>query len=114
MSNTSTSGLDQKFASWFVYLFGWITGILFLILEKHNRTIRLHAYQSTILSAFMTIVSVILALLSRIPFLGILFAVIHWIVIVLYILVVILCMIRAANNNILPLPIIYDMAKKYA
>ena len=114
MSNTSSSSLDERFASWFVYLFGWITGILFLILERRNKTIRLHAYQATILSAAMTVVCVILSLLSMIPFLGILFAIINWIVVVLYILVIILCIIRAANGSILSIPIVYDLAKKYA
>ena len=114
MSNTSSSGLDERFASWFVYLFGWITGILFLILERRNKTIRLHAYQATILSAAMTVVCVILSLLSMIPFLGILFAIINWIVVILYILVIILCIIRAANGSILSIPIVYDLAKKYA
>ncbi|UCC18134.1 MAG: hypothetical protein JSU58_01040, partial [Dehalococcoidales bacterium] len=38
----TSTGLDQNVASLLCYLFGWVTGIIFLILEKENKLVRFH------------------------------------------------------------------------
>ena len=43
------SGLDQNLAGALTYFLGFITGILFLLIEKKSRFVRFHAMQSTIL-----------------------------------------------------------------
>ncbi len=55
-SKTSV-GLEPNVASLLCYLFGWITGIVFLILEKENKLVRFHALQSIIVFGALTIVS---------------------------------------------------------
>jgi len=45
----SSSSLPQNVAGALTYFLGFITGILFLLIEKENRFVRFHAMQSTIL-----------------------------------------------------------------
>lgn len=66
MSQQST-GLSETTASILCYVLGWITGIIFLILEPDNKTIRFHAFQSIIVFGILTIVSIVF---GWIPFLG--------------------------------------------
>jgi uncharacterized membrane protein len=42
----ATFGLDENIASAACYVLGWITGIIFFIVEKDNKTVRFHAMQS--------------------------------------------------------------------
>jgi len=49
----AASGLTSNVAGALTYILGFITGILFLVLEpyKHDRFVRFHAMQSTLYSA---------------------------------------------------------------
>ena len=42
----ATFGLDENVASAACYVLGWVTGIIFFIMEKDNKTVRFHAMQS--------------------------------------------------------------------
>jgi uncharacterized membrane protein len=42
----ATFGLDENVASAATYLLGWVTGIIFFVVEKDNKTVRFHALQS--------------------------------------------------------------------
>jgi len=63
----SSTGLDESVAGFLCYLFGFITGIIFLALEKESRFVKFHAMQSTI--AFLGIF-VLLIIFGWIPLLG--------------------------------------------
>ena len=63
----SSTGLDETVAGMLCYLFGFISGIIFLIVEKESRFVRFHAMQSTI--AFLGIF-VLLLIFAWIPLLG--------------------------------------------
>ncbi len=39
----SSTGLEQNIAGLLCYVLGWITGIIFYILEKENEFVRFHA-----------------------------------------------------------------------
>jgi len=45
MAKTSLD-LDENMAGLLCYIGGWITGIIFLVLEKENKFVRFHALQS--------------------------------------------------------------------
>lgn len=60
-------GLEPNVASLLCYLFGWVTGIVFFILEKENKLVRFHALQSIIVFGALTIAS---TPLSWIPIVG--------------------------------------------
>jgi uncharacterized membrane protein len=63
----TSTGLDQNVAGLLCYLFGWVTGIIFLILEKENSLVRFHAIQSIIVFGFFTVAS---AAIGWIPIIG--------------------------------------------
>ncbi|MGA2912243.1 MAG: hypothetical protein ABSE07_01870 [Methanoregula sp.] len=42
----ATFGLDENVASAACYVLTWVTGIIFFIMEKDNKTVRFHAMQS--------------------------------------------------------------------
>jgi uncharacterized membrane protein len=63
----TSTGLDQNVAGLLCYLFGWVTGIIFLILEKENKLVRFHAIQSIIVFGFFTVAS---GVLGWIPIVG--------------------------------------------
>lgn len=104
-TKTST-GLDENIAGLFCYVFGAITGIIFLILEKENRFIRFHALQSTIIFVALLILNFIL---TAIPIIG-------WLVGLLiaplgFILWIVL-MVKAYQGKWFKLPVIGSLAEK--
>jgi uncharacterized membrane protein len=66
-SDTSSSGFDQNVAAALSYLLGFVTGVLFLIIEKDNRFVRFHAMQSTMTFVGVLVVQLVLA---STPFVG--------------------------------------------
>jgi len=42
----ATFGLEENLASTACYVLGWLTGIIFFLMEKDNKTVRFHAMQS--------------------------------------------------------------------
>ena len=66
-SGSSTTGLKPNVAGLLCYLAGWITGIIFVVIEQENRFVRFHAVQSIIVFGVLTVAS---GMLSWIPFIG--------------------------------------------
>jgi uncharacterized membrane protein len=56
MGKTSM-GLDAKTAGLLCYVAGWISGIVFFILEKENKFVRFHALQSIIVFGILSAAS---------------------------------------------------------
>ena len=54
MSDTSL-GLDENIEGALCYLFGWLTGIIFFVLEKDNRFVKFHAMQSIVVFLVLTV-----------------------------------------------------------
>ena len=66
-AETSSTGLAPNIAALLCYVFGFITGIVFLVMENESRFVRFHAMQSTLtfLGLFIaTIVSGFLPLIG--------------------------------------------------
>lgn len=66
-----TTGLQSNVAALLCYLGGWVTGIIFFILEQKDRFVRFHALQSIIVFGTLNVAGV---LLSYIPVAGDFFA----------------------------------------
>lgn len=70
----SSTGLESNVAGALSYVLGFITGIVFLVLEKNDRFVRFHAAQSIVVSVVLVGLSLALSILSAvlgfIPFLG--------------------------------------------
>ena len=104
--NKTALGIDENIEGLLCYVLGFITGILFLVLEKDNKFIRFHAMQSivTFLALF-----VILMVIGIIPFLGwILSGLIGLVGIILWLLL----MFKAYQGEKYKLPIAGDFAEK--
>ena len=100
----SSTGLDENVAGLLCYMLGFITGIIFLIVEKESRFVKFHAMQSTI--AFLG-VFVILVVFGWIPLLGTLI----WIgSLVLWLFL----MVNALRGKQYELPIVGKMAAEKA
>jgi uncharacterized membrane protein len=63
----TSTGIDANIAAALSYLVGFVTGIIFLVVEKENRFVRFHAMQSTLVFAGIVVIDI---LLNTVPFLG--------------------------------------------
>lgn len=57
--NKSTMNLDENVASALAYVLTWVTGIVFFVLEKDNKTVRFHAMQSILTFLPLTVLGYI-------------------------------------------------------
>jgi uncharacterized membrane protein len=60
VSGDSSTGMKANIAGLLCYLFGWITGIIFLVIEKKSQFVRFHAAQSLVVFGFISILSILL------------------------------------------------------
>ena len=107
MEKTST-GLTENVAGLLCYVLGWVSGIVFLIIEKENKFVRFHAFQSIIVFGIITLVSIIF---SPIPYIG---GVIVWLVSVIGFILWIALIVMAAQGKKYMLPWAGNLAEKWA
>ncbi|HEY3276139.1 MAG TPA: DUF4870 domain-containing protein [Syntrophorhabdaceae bacterium] len=68
-------GMDESFEALLCYTLGWVTGIVFIVMEKRSAFVRFHAMQS--LATFL-LLSVAMAFVLSIPRFGFLLASFLW------------------------------------
>ena len=107
MANTST-GLSENAASVLCYVLGWISGIVFLIIEPGNKHIKFHAFQSIITFAVITVVAMIF---NVIPVVG---SVISTLISIVGFILWIVLMVMASQGKKYKLPWAGDLAEKWA
>ena len=102
----TSTGMNQNVAGLLCYLAGWITGLIFFLIEKENRFVRFHAMQSIITFGSLTVIFMILGF---IPFVG-------WmlmpILAILQLILWIVLMVKAYQGQLFKLPMIGDIAEK--
>ena len=102
----TSTGMNQNVAGLLCYLAGWITGLIFFLIEKENRFVRFHAMQSIITFGSLTVIFMILGF---IPFVGwVLMPILGIVQLVLWIVL----MVKAYQGQLFKLPVIGDMAEK--
>ncbi len=108
ITTKSSTGLDANVAGLLCYLVGWISGLVFFLIEKESRFVRFHAMQSILMSGSLMIISWVL---GQIPFVG-------WIISILLALVQlalwITLMFKAFKGEWFKLPVIGDIAETQA
>ncbi len=107
-------GMQPNIAAGLSYALGWVTGLIFFLLEKQNRFVRFHAMQSILFFGGLTVIQIILGVIGHFPLIGLLtfplgsllwlFGVVMWIVL----------MIFGFQGKYFKLPIIGDYAEQYA
>ena len=104
----TSCGMQPNFAALLSYVFGFVTGLIFFLVEKENRFVRFHAMQSICFSLTMFVLSFVLVF---IPFIG-------WIALPLVqfggLILWIVFMIQAFQGKWFRAPVIGDFAAKQA
>lgn len=104
----SSTGLTANVAGLLCYVALWITGIIFVVLEKKSTFVKFHAWQSIMTFGVLTVAYLVL---RWIPFIG-------WILsILIYVLMAILwiiLMVQAGSGKMWKVPIAGDWAEKQA
>ena len=109
----SSTGLEPNIAGLLSYVLGWITGLVFILLEQKDEFVRFHAMQSIVVFGAFTVVGIALSVLSLIPFIGILFFVLQVIVGLCALVLWIVLMVRAYQGLHYKLPWAGDLAERY-
>jgi len=123
----SSTGLDENVAALLSYILGWVSGLVFFLIEKDSRLVRFHAMQSLLLNVSAAIIAIALWIVFAILFVvstqisGIvstlitLLGTLVWLVFIIGILIaVIMCLIKAYGRQYFKLPIIGNLAEKFS
>ena len=113
------TGLTPAVARFMCYLFGFITGLVFLNMDPHKNDpeVKFHAWQSIFFNIFMVAIWIVQWILAMIFFaihLWFLISIIWWLVALGFLAVWILLMVKAYNGERFKLPIIGDLAEQQA
>lgn len=106
--------MSENVAAALCYLFGFITGIIFLVIAPYNqnKTIRFHAFQSIFLTVAVIAIEVAWSIVSVITHgLGFL---LYPLLLLFFFALWLYMMYSAYNNKKVKLPIIGDLAEKQA
>ena len=105
IAERSSTGMDANVAAALSYVLGFITGIVFMIVEKESRFVKFHAMQSIVTFGALW---VIMFVVSQLPFIGWMFSLllvplsfILWLVLIL----------KAYQGEKFKLPIAGDIAE---
>ncbi len=102
----TSMGMQPNLAAALSYLLGFVTGIIFYILEKENKFVRFHAMQSIVISGFLTVAAIVFGFM---PFIGGLLVFLLWIAsLVLWVVM----MLKAYQGELFKLPVAGDIAEK--
>jgi len=96
----SSTGMEENVAGLLCYVVGWITGLIFFLIEKDSQFVKFHAMQSIITFGACVI-------LGFIPVIG-------WIIWILALVLWILLMVKAYQGQKFKLPLIGDLAEKWS
>ncbi len=116
---SSHTGLAPNVASMLSYLCIFVTGIVFLILEKDDKNVRFHAWQSTLFGAAAVLVQIALSILGAMlgaisTLLGGLVNLMAPVVALIFFIFWIVCLIKAYNGERYHLPVLGDIAEAQA
>jgi len=99
-------GVTENLEGLFCYVLGWVTGLVFLLLEQKNAFVRFHALQSLITFLALFIISTVIGF---IPVLGILVGLVLW---PLGVVLWIVLMVKAYKGERYKLPVIGDFVER--
>ncbi len=104
-SGKTSTGIQPNMAGLLCYVAWWVTGIVFLILEKENRFIRFHAVQSIVTFGVISIAQIIIGF---IPVIGWILGLLIW---ALAVVLWIVLMLKAYQGQMFKLPFAGDIAE---
>lgn len=123
----SSTGLDENIAALLSYIFGWVSGLIFFLIEKDSRLVRFHAMQSILLNVLVAILVFVIWIATFVlvivgaaigDILGTLFTLLATLIWVVFgigaFVAVILCLVKAFQGQYFKLPIIGNFAEKFS
>ena len=113
MAKTSI-GLTENVAGLLCYVLGWVSGIVFILIERESKFVRFHAIQSIVTFGSITLVSIALSIIGSIPYLGVVFNIANWMLGILAFVLWIVLMVKAFQGTRYKLPWAGDFADKKA
>jgi uncharacterized membrane protein len=80
LSSPTVLGIDERIERVLCYALGWITGLIFLVIEQKNQNVRRHAWQSVVVFGTLSLLAAIISLfggaLGHIILIGLLFRIV--------------------------------------
>jgi uncharacterized membrane protein len=123
----SSTGLDENLAALLSYVAGWISGLIFFLMEKDSRLVRFHSMQSILLGAAAIVIFIvfwIVAVVSSlvVSYISGVLGFLVWVVMVLVggalgiglFVAAIISLIKAYQGQYFKLPVIGDYAEKFS
>jgi len=123
----SSTGLDENIAALLSYVFGWVSGLIFFLIEKDSRLVRFHAMQSLLFNVLAAVIAIALWIVLFVVFLIVsqvsgalatvlsLISVLVWLVLGVAILAGwVLCLVKAFQGQYFKLPVIGNFAEKFS
>ena len=121
----SSTGLDENIAALLSYILGWVSGLIFFLIEKDSKFVRFHAMQSILFNVAVGVLCIVLWIVTFIlvviasqlagalgSLIGLL-ATLFWFVVLGALLIAwILCLVRAYQARYFKLPVIGSLAEK--
>ena len=117
LGKTST-GMQANVAALLSYVLGWLTGLIFFLLEKDNKFVKFHAIQSMIVFGALFVLQIGIGMFMWIfamMRLGFMIPVISFITGLFYLVSIVLwviLMVKAYQGEMFKLPIAGDIAEK--
>jgi len=105
MEKTSI-GIQENIACVLCYILGWITGLVFLVAESENKTVKFHAMQSIVVFGGLHVLSMVLLF-------TVIGAPLVLIVNIIMLIAWIVLMIKAYQGGIYKFPVAGDLAEKW-
>lgn len=118
LGKTST-GLEANVAATVSYAAGWITGLIFFLLEKDNKFVRFHALQSIVTFGAVSVLGIILSFLFQffmvlhLYFMLQLFGLVSNLLWLAALILWIVLMIKAYQGERFKLPVAGEIVEKY-
>ncbi len=107
-ASETTIGLAPNIAGLLCYIAGWITGIVFVVIEKKSTFVKFHAWQSIMTFAVLNVAYLIL---FWIPVIG---WVLGWLIGILGFVLWIILLIQAGSGKMWKVPLVGDWAERQA
>jgi uncharacterized membrane protein len=123
----SSTGLDENVAALLSYVFTWLSGLIFFLMEKESRLVRFHAMQAILLGGSAIVIGIVLwvawvillIIVAQISdvltmLLNLVFGLLMFAFYIGLLIAWIMCMIKAYGKQYFKLPVIGNMAEKFS
>ena len=123
----SSTGMDENVAALLSYIFTWVSGLVFFLIEKDSRFVRFHAMQAILLGAGAAVLGIVLwiawvvlalimAMVSEVlaSLVGIVLGLVIFVFYIGILVAWVMCLIKAYQKQYFKLPVIGNFAEKFS